>query len=157
MSPFTTSSTGTAAPAHPLLATAGIEILEARRRAFLTANIVAATQESVHLWLIRAKQKQTKPKLGPVRVKSRRLPFPLIWLLADLRLPWLPAALCWSLCAFSSSFGSMVGCSHDAGRLCRHLPLWRGHCVAQSRSDVWKLYIIQHCLPCKANNAVQRF
>ena len=44
VSPFTTSSTGMEAPAHPLLATAGMDNLEPRRRALLTANMVGETR-----------------------------------------------------------------------------------------------------------------
>lgn len=47
VSPFTTSSTGIEAAEHPLFATAVIDILRPRRRAFLTANMVLVTARLV--------------------------------------------------------------------------------------------------------------
>lgn len=49
VSPLTISSTGIAAPAHPLLGTARREILEARRSAFLTANMMLPSERRLKL------------------------------------------------------------------------------------------------------------
>lgn len=93
--PFTTSSTGTAAPAHPLLATAGIDNLEPRRRAFLMANMLLQRRRMfARNWYL------SKPKLDPFKQQSRRLPFTLVWVLASSRLEWHPAAPYWSPGAF---------------------------------------------------------
>lgn len=55
VSPLMISSTGIAAPAHPLLGTAGKGILDARRSAFLTANMMLPSErrlKSQKKWLL---------------------------------------------------------------------------------------------------------
>lgn len=134
VSPFTTSSTGTEDPAHPLLATAGIDILEPRRRAFLMANMLLQ-----HRRVFAGGWYLSKTPGWSVQGKEETLALYSLWLLADSRLYWHPAAPCWSQHAFSSSFSFILGCSHNDGRVHRPLPLQLGSCVEHS------LKVVQFC------------